>query len=178
MRTVMHAITWINERLGRWILAYLVFVMFSFLLYEVFARYVFNAPTSWAAEATSMLFGVYVILSGGYLLVHHGHVNVDIFYAQFSPRKKAAIDVVTSVFFFAFTLVVIAEGIDMAYRAITTMEHSRSAWNPPVWPLRLCVPIGAGLLFLQGLVKLIDDLVILFGAAVQKNEALSINKKG
>lgn len=142
--------------------------MFVFLLFEVVARYAFNSPTSWATEATTMLFGAYTILSGGYLLLHRGHVNVDIFYQRFSPRTKATVDVVTSVFFFAFTIVVLVEGQDMAREAIARWEHSHSAWNPPVWPLRLCVPIGASLLILQGVVKLIDDLAILFGSDPQQ----------
>ena len=60
--------------------------MFAFLLFEVVARYMFNSPTSWATEATTMLFVAYTILSGGYLLLHRGHIKVDIFYQQFSPR--------------------------------------------------------------------------------------------
>ena len=46
MRTVLHAITWLNERLGRWVLAYFVFAMFGILLFEIIARYAFNSPTT------------------------------------------------------------------------------------------------------------------------------------
>ena len=168
MRTVLHAITWLNERLGRWVLAYFVFAMFGILLFEIIARYAFNSPTTWAGEATTMLFGAYAILSGGYLLAHRGHANVDIFYARFSPRTKAAVDVVTSTFLFLFVIVLLVEGQEMARVAISRWEHSYTAWNPPVWPLRLCVPIGASLLLLQGVVKLVDDLAVLFGADQKK----------
>ena len=170
MRKILHAISWLNDRLGRWVLSYFAFLMFAFLLFEVVARYMFNSPTSWATEATTMLFVAYTILSGGYLLLHRGHIKVDIFYQQFSPRTKAAVDVVTSVFFFVFTIVVLVEGQGMVWAAITRWEHSHSAWNPPVWPLRLCVPIGAILLILQGVVKLIDDLTILFSSDSQRAE--------
>jgi TRAP-type mannitol/chloroaromatic compound transport system permease small subunit len=155
--------TWLNERLGRWFISYLAFVMFLLLLLEVVARYVFSAPTVWATELTQMLFGAYVMLSGGYLLAHQRHVSVDIFHARFSPKKKAAVDVITSVLFFMFMLVLLKEGWTMAEEAISRLETSHSAWNPPIWPLKLTIPIGTVLLLLQGVVKLVHDLRALFG---------------
>lgn len=162
---ILRATTWLNERLGRWFVSYLAFVMFLLLLLEVVARYVFSAPTVWATELTQMLFGAYIMLSGGYLLVHRRHVTVDIFYARFSPRRKAAVDIITSVLFFLFMLVLLKEGWAMAEEAVSRMETSHSAWNPPIWPLKLTIPIGTVLLLLQGIVKLVQDLQVLFDGA-------------
>jgi TRAP-type mannitol/chloroaromatic compound transport system permease small subunit len=67
------------------------------------------------------------------------------------------------VLFFCFMLVLLKEGWVLAEDAIGRMETSHSAWNPPVWPLKLTVPIGAALLMMQGVVKLVGDLCILFG---------------
>lgn len=160
LTTLTQATSWLNERLGRWLVCYLVFAIFVLLLFEMTARYVFAAPTIWATELAEMLFGAYVMLSGGYLLVHKGHVNVDIIYGRFSRRTRAIVDIITSVLFFAFLLVLLKEGWGLAADAVSRWETSHSAWNPPVWPLKLTVPVGAGLLFLQGLCKLIDDVAI------------------
>ncbi len=160
LMTFIHGTTWLNERLGRWFISYLAFVIFCLLLFEMVARYVFSSPTIWATELTQMMFGAYVMLSGGYLLVHRGHINVDIFYARLSPRRRAMVDIITSMLFFAFLLVLLKEGWQMADDAISRWEHSHSAWNPPVWPLRAAVPVGAALLFLQGVCKLIEDIAI------------------
>lgn len=161
----LSAITWLNERLGRWFVSYLAFVMFLLLLLEVIARYVFSAPTVWATELTQMLFGAYIMLSGGYLLVHKSHVRVDIFYSRFSPKTKAAVDILTSVFFFVFMLVLLKEGWTLAEEAVSRLETSHSAWNPPIWPLKLTIPIGTVLLLLQGIVKLVHDFRRLLGDA-------------
>lgn len=163
LKLITATTTWLNERLGRWFVSYLAFAMFALLLIEVIARYILAAPTVWATELTQMLFGAYAMLSGGYLLVHKRHVSVDIFHSRFSPRLRAFVDVVTSVLFFCFMLVLLKEGWGMAEDAIGRMETSHSAWNPPVWPLKLTVPIGAALLMVQGIVKLVEDLCILFG---------------
>ncbi|NLO80625.1 MAG: TRAP transporter small permease subunit [Xanthomonadaceae bacterium] len=169
---LLSGITWLNERLGRWFVAYLVFVMFFLLLIEVVARYVLAAPTIWATELTQMIFGAYIMLSGGYLLVHRRHVSVDIFYSRFSPRTRAATDIATSVFFFIFMLVLLKEGWTMAEEAISTLETSHSAWNPPIWPLKLLIPIGALLLLLQGIVKLVQDVRTFFAGAPAAAERL------
>ena len=163
LRMVLRGITQANDWLGRAVLAHLVIVMFVLLFVEVNMRYLFNAPTVWTGELTQMLFGAYAILAGAYIMTQRAHVNVDIFYARFPRRVRAAVDIVTSFLFFAFVLVLLTEGYSIAEDSVSRMETSRSAWDAPVWPVKLAIPIGAGLLLLQGLVKLIHDFLILFG---------------
>ncbi|EZQ18387.1 TRAP transporter small permease subunit [Halopseudomonas bauzanensis] len=158
----MNGVTKVNEWVGR-ILAYLVIPIFVFILIEVFLRYLFNAPTVWTNELTQMLFGLYAVLSGGYILAHRGHVNVDIFHATLPRRVQATVDIFTSVLFFIFVMAFGWFGYEMAKESIATWETSYSAWNPPIWPIKLAIPIGAGLLLLQGIVKLIQDIAIALG---------------
>ncbi|MFT6228614.1 MAG: TRAP-type mannitol/chloroaromatic compound transport system permease small subunit [Paracoccaceae bacterium] len=70
--------------------------------YEVIARYVFNSPTNWAHESMYLMFGMQYLISGSYAMLSESHVRVDVFYATFSDRKKAIVDLSTSVFFFIF----------------------------------------------------------------------------
>ncbi|WP_353224131.1 TRAP transporter small permease subunit [Salinisphaera sp. C84B14] len=155
------AISWMNDRIGRWLICYLPMVMFLLLVIEVVARYVFAAPTIWASELAQMVFALYVILSGGYLLFHDSHVRVDVIYSRFSAKGKAIADIATSLLFFAFVLVLLKEGWNVAEGAVSRWESSHSAWDPPIWPLKVAIPVGAGLLLLQGVAKLIRDIEIL-----------------
>lgn len=157
----MRAVTRFNDWLGRWA-SYLVLLMFVLLLLEVFLRYLFNAPTVWTNEFTQMLFGVYALLSGGHLMAHKGHVNVDILHSKLPPRWRAGVDIFTSVLFFIFLAALLYFGSSMAYESIERLETSQSAWNPPIWPVKAAIPIGTALLLLQGLAKLINDILILF----------------
>ena len=161
LTTFMRGVTRLNDFIGRGI-ALLVFAMFAFLLLEVAFRYLFNAPTVWTNELSQMLFGIYAVMSGGYIMAHRGHVNVDLLHAHLAPRKRAVLDIITSVLFFIFTLALLWFGIDVASESIASWETSYSAWNPPVWPVKLAIPIGTGLLVLQGLVKLLEDIAIAF----------------
>jgi TRAP-type mannitol/chloroaromatic compound transport system permease small subunit len=154
-------VTRLNDFVGRWI-ALLVFAMFAFLLLEVGFRYLLNAPTVWTNELTQMLFGVYAVMSGGYIMAHRGHVNVDLLHSKLPPRKRAVMDIFTSLIFFIFTLALLWFGIDMASESISSWETTYSAGNPPVWPVKLAIPVGTGLLVLQGLAKLLEDIAIAF----------------
>ncbi|WP_148861260.1 TRAP transporter small permease subunit [Marinobacter fonticola] len=157
----MNGVTRLNDFIGRWV-ALLVFAMFVFLLLEVGFRYLLNSPTVWTNELTQMLFGIYAIMSGGYIMAHRGHVNVDLLYSHLGPRVQAGVDIFTSVVFFIFTLALLYFGYDMASQSVASWETSYSAWNPPIWPVKVAIPLGVGLLVLQGVVKLLQDIAIAF----------------
>lgn len=155
----MRGVTRLNDFIGRGI-ALLVFVMFLFLLLEVGFRYLFNSPTVWTNELTQLLFGFYAVMSGGYIMAHRAHVNVDLLHSHLSPRSRAVVDILTSSMFFIFTLALLYFGVEMAQESIDSMETSYSAWNPPIWPVKLAIPAGTALLILQGVVKLLQDIAV------------------
>jgi len=162
LKAVIKFICAINRWVGE-ILSYFLFIMFILLFIEVLLRYVFNSPTVWTNELAQMFFGSYVILSGGYILLGGGHVNVDILYSRFSKKTKAGVDIVTSILFFLFCGMMLVYGGSLAFESLGIWEHSESAWNPPIYPVKLMIPLGALLLILQGLSKLILDFFIVFG---------------
>jgi TRAP-type mannitol/chloroaromatic compound transport system permease small subunit len=155
----------INDWVGR-ILSYFLFAFFVLLFIEVILRYFFNSPTVWANELAQMLFGAYAILGGGYILLTGGHVNVDIVYTRFSAKTRAAVDIVTSTLFFLFCGMLLVYGGSLAWDSLSRFEHSQSAWNPPLYPAKLMIPTAAALLILQGITKLIRDILILLGKDV------------
>ncbi len=158
----------INEKVGE-VLSFFLFGFFLLLLLEVLLRYFFNSPTVWANELSQMLFGAYAILAGGHILRIDGHVNVDIVYSRLSQRKRAILDIVTSVLFFLFSGMLLVYGSEMALDSLSRWEHSESAWNPPLYPLRLAMPLAALLLLLQGIAKLIRDIMLVFGVELERD---------
>jgi TRAP-type mannitol/chloroaromatic compound transport system permease small subunit len=161
----MRAVTRLNEWIGR-LAAPVILALFLLLFAEVLLRYFFRSPTVWTNELAQLLFGAYAVLSGGYLLARGGHVNVDIIYAKFPRRVRAAIDILTSVLFFLFVAVLLWLGVSFALESIASLETSHSAWNPPIWPFKTMIPVAAGLLLLQGIVKLIADICAALGTAI------------
>jgi TRAP-type mannitol/chloroaromatic compound transport system permease small subunit len=164
----MRAVTRFNNWIGNWF-SYVVFLLTVLLLADVFMRYLVGRPAIWTAESAQLLFGAYAVLSGGYLLAHGAHVNVDILYSKFSPRTKATVDLCTSVLTFLFVGSLVYFGSAMAWDSVLRLETSGSAWNPPIWPVRLAIPIGATLLLLQAIVKLIQDILTLLGVEPEEH---------
>ena len=158
---VLRIIDRINERWGK-LVSYVILAMMSVTVFEVVARYAFNRPTTWAHETTEMMLGVYIILGAGFTLVRNvpsKHIRMDVFYTRFSPRGKAIIDLVTSIAFFLFVGMVLWQGWEMAVRSVKLWEHSMSVWSPPVWPVKICLPIGAFLLLVMGVVRFVRNII-------------------
>jgi TRAP-type mannitol/chloroaromatic compound transport system permease small subunit len=157
LNAILHLVDEINDWVGK-ILSFGVLFMFVLVMIEVIRRYLFNSPTVWGNELTQLIFGVYVVLCGGYVLRWGGHVNVDIWYDRFSAKGKAIIDIFTFSLFLMFCGMMLLYGGSLAWESLSTFEHSQSAWNPPLYPVKLMIPAGAFLLLLQGMAKLARDI--------------------
>jgi TRAP-type mannitol/chloroaromatic compound transport system permease small subunit len=149
----------LNTRIGAFVAWWAVIAVFVYY-YEVMARYVFNSPTNWVHESMFLMFGMQYMLCGAFAYKEDQHVRVDVVYAQFSRRGKAIADIVTSVFFFIFVITMLWTGARFAMDAINVGEHSFTEWGVQYWPVKLMIPIGAFLLALQGISKLIKDIMI------------------
>jgi len=163
LNAILRAVDNINDWVGK-VLSFGVLFMFALVLTEVIRRYFFNSPTVWGNELTQLTFGVYVVLCGGYILRWGGHVNVDILYDRFSARGKAIADIITFALFIMFCGMMLAYGGSLAWESLSRFEHSQSAWNPPLYPVKLMIPTGAFLLLLQGIAKLVRDILTLLTA--------------
>lgn len=163
INAILKAVDNINDWVGK-VLSLGVLFMFALVLIEVIRRYFFNSPTVWGNELTQLTFGVYVVLCGGYILRWGGHVNVDILYGRFSARGKAITDIITFALFIMFCGMMLAYGGSLAWESLSRFEHSQSAWNPPLYPVKLMIPSGAFLLLLQGIAKLVRDILTLLTA--------------
>jgi TRAP-type mannitol/chloroaromatic compound transport system permease small subunit len=129
--------------------------------YEVLARYIFNSPTNWAHEGMFLMFGMQYLLSGAYAYLTDSHVRVDVFYTRLSPRGKALADLLTSVFFFIFAVTLLGTGWIFMMDSIDVGEVSFTEWAIQYWPVKITIALGAVLIILQGVAKLVDDIAIL-----------------
>jgi TRAP-type mannitol/chloroaromatic compound transport system permease small subunit len=154
------AIDGLSNRVGEFVAYWAVLSVFAYY-YEVVGRYFLNSPTNWVHESMFLMFGMQYMLSGAYGYKEDQHVRVDVFYSQFSVRGKAIADIVTSIFFFIFIGTMLWTGWKFASDAINVAEVSFTEWAVQYWPVKLTIPIGAGLLLLQGISKLIKDIIIL-----------------
>jgi TRAP-type mannitol/chloroaromatic compound transport system permease small subunit len=126
--------------------------------YEVIARYVFNSPTNWAHEGMYLMFGMQYLIAGAYAMMTESHVRVDIFYAPMSRRRKAIVDLMTSIFFYIFAGTLLVTSWIFAVDATVVDEVSFTEWRIAYWPMKWAMVIGGLLLLLQGISKLAQDV--------------------
>lgn len=159
LRNLVRFIDMLNEGVGR-VVSLALLLLIALVVMEVALRYGFRAPTDWGTETISFVFAGYILLGGGYTLLHRDHVNMDIVYSRFSPRARAWIDVATSAFVFLYCWLLLREGALMAIEALETGRRTGTDWNPPLFPVMVSLPIGAALLLLQSVAKFLRDLVL------------------
>jgi len=125
--------------------------------YEVFARYMFGAPTDWAFDASYILYGTLFMMAGAYALSRNGHVRGDFVYRSWRPSRQAAMDLILYIlFFFPGMLAFIYSGYAFAELSRRMNEHSSASPNGPiVWPFKWLIPIVGCLMVLQGVVEVI-----------------------
>ena len=157
LKEIVKLIDWLNEWVGK-IVYPIILIIGLLILLEVVARYLFNSPTTWVHELSQLAFGSWAVLSGGHIQRSGGHIRVDIIYDRFSQKGKAIADIVTFPFFIFFVGLLFYRGWDFFVNSVQIYEHSGSVFNPPLYPFKLMIPIGALLLLLQGIVKFSHDI--------------------
>jgi TRAP-type mannitol/chloroaromatic compound transport system permease small subunit len=146
--------------------AWLIIPMVGGLVYEVVARYGFDAPTEWAYDLTYMLYGTLFMLGSAYTLQRGGHIRTDTFYAEWSPRHRAIVDALCYLALFLPPVTVfLVLGAEYFWKSFQQNERIvTSPWLPIVWPFKLVMPVTAALLLLQGVAELVKSLRIAVSA--------------
>jgi TRAP-type mannitol/chloroaromatic compound transport system permease small subunit len=137
--------------------AWSILLLTAVVVYEVFVRYVFRAPTSWGYDVSYMLYGTLFMMAGAYALSRNGHVRGDFLYRNFRPRLQAWFDLVLFIlFFFPAIFAFMISGWHFFAESFRQNERSMfSPTGPVIWPFKLLIPVVGVLLLLQGLVEVV-----------------------
>lgn len=159
VRMVVRYIDGVSEWTGRFT-AWLIVPLILIISYEVFVRYAFNAPTIWAFEMQFMLYASSFMLGAAYTLLYGEHIRTDILYNRWPVRWQGIVDATLYLlFYFPGIALFLWAGWDFAYRSWVIRELSEfSPWRPPVYPLKMAIPVTAALLLLQGTSEFIKSL--------------------
>lgn len=129
--------------------------------WEVFSRYVLDAPHAWAFDGMIMLYGTLFMMSGAYTLSKNGHVRGDVLYGFFQPRTQATLDLILYFLFFIPGVVALTyAGYYYAAESWAINEHSNiTADGPPIYPFKTVIPLAGLFLLAQGLVEIVRCIV-------------------
>lgn len=131
-------------------IAQLYFLCGVITLYEVFSRYVFNAPTQWAFEMVMVFCATAWMLSAGYVTLKNRHIGITVFYLMASDRTKWRLDLFALIVGVIALFLLTNDTMGRALDAISNVERAGSAFNSPE-PLMLktALFLGATVYLLQ-----------------------------
>jgi len=108
----------------------------------------------------------YYLLGGAYSIQLGSNVRMDLFYSQWSDRRKAWVDSFTVLLLIFYLGVLLYGGIDSTMYALKYKELSPSLWRPVMWPIKVIMCTGIFLMLLQAISELIKDIAKLRGAPI------------
>jgi prepilin-type processing-associated H-X9-DG protein len=153
-----------SNRTGR-IVAWGALIMVLVQFTVVMMRYVFGLSNVWMQESILYLHGGLFMLAAGYTLYCDGHVRVDIFYREASPKYKATVDLLgTILFLWPVCVLIIYVSWSYVTSSWSVFEGSRETSGiPAVFLLKSIIPVFAVFVILQGLSTVIRSVTTLGG---------------
>ncbi|MFZ1813117.1 MAG: TRAP transporter small permease subunit [Rhizobiaceae bacterium] len=156
MEKFVHAV----ENLSIWIgraFGWCILILTLSVSYEVFVRYVLNAPTVWAFDMMIQMYGGLLLMAGPYALAQDAHVRGDVLYRLFPVRWQARVDfVLYLLFFFPGMIALFWYGWEIA---ADSWRYKEVSWNSPariqIYFFKTLIPLVGILLILQGLAELV-----------------------
>ena len=154
MNRFLHFVDSLSVWVGK-CFAWCIVVLTFATCYEVFVRYVLNAPTVWAFDMSVQMYGSLFVMAGAYALAQDAHVRGDVLYRLMSQRTQATIDLVLYIVFLlpaVFALTWYGYGF-----AADSWFYKEVSWSSPariqIYFFKTLIPVAGVLIFLQGLAE-------------------------
>lgn len=154
MNKFLHFVDSLSVWVGK-CFAWCIVVLTFATCYEVFVRYVLNAPTVWAFDMSVQMYGSLFVMAGAYALAQDAHVRGDVLYRLMSQRTQATVDLVLYIIFLlpaVFALTWYGYGF-----AADSWFYKEVSWSSPariqIYFFKTLIPVAGVLIFLQGLAE-------------------------
>lgn len=172
-----HLIDRLNAAVGRWV-AWLVLAAVLISAGNAVVRKLLNTSSNAFLEIQWYLFAAVFLLVAGDTLRRQAHVRIDLLSARLSKRTQVWIDIFGVLcFLLPLVVMVISLSLPIVAQAYVTGEMSSNAGGLIRWPVLALLPLGFGLLGLQGLSELIKRVAWLRGLsadpAVAEDQAVA-----
>ena len=152
----LQKITIWSGQLISWLSLAMVFTTFSIVV----LRYGFSIGWIAMQESVVYMHALVFLIGIPYTLKYDGHVRVDIFYSKMSPRSKAWVNLLGTIFLlFPVTIFIAWSSWDYVAASWVMGEESGEAGGlPGVYLLKSCILIMTLLLLIQGVSQFLLNL--------------------
>ncbi|MEM7507490.1 MAG: TRAP transporter small permease subunit [Pseudomonadota bacterium] len=154
----------VNYRIGR-IMMYGIFVMVGILLWSSISK-TFFLPSIWTLEVAQFAMVAYYIMGGPYSIQLGSNVRMDLFYGEWSDRRKAWFDAFTVLLLIFYLGVLLYGAWDSTSYSLQYNERSPTAWRPLLWPIKIMMCVGIFLMLLQAISEFFKDVAKIRGVSL------------
>jgi TRAP-type mannitol/chloroaromatic compound transport system permease small subunit len=155
------------DRLNAWLSKYVIWLILVATLVSAFnalVRKIFNTSSNAFLEVQWYFFAASFLLASAYTLLNNEHVKIDVIYSRFTRRTQTQIDIFGfAVFLLPMCTAILWFGIPFFLKGYASNEMSSNAGGLIRWPVYAMIPLGFGLLWLQGVSELIKRVAFLQG---------------
>ena len=154
---------WISERISR-LASWAVLISALISAGNAFVRYGLDTSSNAWLEVQWYLFAVVVMFGAPYVLEKNEHVRVDLIYGKLKGNGPVYVDLF-GLLFFLLPVIGLLTWLSGPYfwNVYVSKEMSSNAGGLIRWPVVITMPIGFGLLWLQGVAEVIKRLAYLQG---------------
>lgn len=157
------SVDWLNAQIGKYII-WLILASTVISGVNAAVRKGFNYSSNAFLEVQWYLFAAAFLLAAGYTLLNGEHVKIDVISSRLSKRGQIWIDVIGfTLFLVPVCLAILWYGTPFFLQGLRSGEMSSNAGGLIRWPVYLMMPLGFGLLMLQGFSELIKRVAFLKG---------------
>lgn len=158
-----NSIDWLNEKLGG-ICNWLVLAACVVSAANAMIRYAFGYSSNSWLELQWYMFAIFVMFGASYTFKKNEHVRVEILYLMLSERGQLRLDLIgTLCFLIPSCLLLSYLSWPFFMQAYVVGETSSNAGGLLRWPIKIMIPLGFGLLALQGVAEIIKKTAVALG---------------
>ena len=155
------------DKFNTWINRYVIWLILAATLISginALVRKIFNNSSNAFLEVQWYLFAASFLLASCYTLLQNEHVKIYVVYSRFTRRTQTQIDIFGFTFFLLpMCTAILWFGVPFFWKGLMSGEMSSNAGGLIRWPVYAMIPLGFGLLWLQGMSELIKRIAFLKG---------------
>ena len=139
--------------------SYLFVVTVAITAYEVFMRYVFNAPTIWVHELAVALAATCFVVGGPLVHQRQQHITISVVYDRLGPAAQRWARMLSSLLTLVFCVLLAYAAFHQSTVALQAGETTGTALNWPIPAyLKTLFFLAVAVMAVQSLAHLVQDI--------------------
>ena len=137
---------------------------------DVVGTQILGTPVPGATELTESTMVLIVFGALAYTQIRRSHIRVELLYVRVGARGQAVMDILANAMGLLFFSLLLWQAVNEARFSIEIDESTFGLVRMPLWPARIVLAAGTGLLILQ----LLLDMVVDIGRLARGGSAVSV----